>query len=65
MIAPKEQSSAVLLQWLSSEGLTASLSPRSDSVIVEASISRIEALLETTYEVFGNNTTAENCVRSE
>jgi tripeptidyl-peptidase-1 len=53
MISPKDQSKSLVLEWLNAEGLTASLSPRSDSVILEASISRIEKLLDTKYEVFG------------
>lgn len=54
MIAPKDESKELVMDWLSEEGLSsyATLSPRSDSVIVEASISQIEKLLKTDYSTF-------------
>jgi tripeptidyl-peptidase-1 len=54
MIAPKDESKTLVMNWLSSEGLSkyASLSPRSDNVIVEASISTIEKLLKAEYKAF-------------
>lgn len=43
------------MQWPESEHLSkhAVISPRSDSVIVEASINQIERLLKAEYTVFG------------
>jgi tripeptidyl-peptidase I len=57
MIAPKIESRELVMQWLNREGLAdhASLSPRLDSVIVQASISQIEALLNAEYNIFGEN----------
>ena len=42
-------------QWLKSEGLSehSTVSPRADSVIVEASVAQIEKLLNADYEAFG------------
>lgn len=55
MIAPKDESRDHVMQWLNNEGLEeyASLSQRGDSVIVEASISQIERLLNADYGAFG------------
>jgi tripeptidyl-peptidase-1 len=55
MIAPKDESRDLVMQWLNGEGLGeyASMSPRTDSVIVQASISRIEKLLKAEYSAFG------------
>jgi hypothetical protein len=55
MIAPKDESRELLMQWLDGEGLVdhVSLSPRLDSVIVQASISQIEKLLSAEYRAFG------------
>ena len=55
MIAPKEEASGLVLQWLESEGLAqnSAISSRSDSVVVEASISQIEKLLNAEYSAFG------------
>lgn len=56
MIAPKDESSDLVMKWLESQGLSkrATLSPRSDSIIVEASIAQIEKLLQAEYVPFGN-----------
>ena len=57
MIAPKDESGDLVMDWLNSAGLGshASLSQRGDSVIVEASISQIEKLLDAEYSAFGKN----------
>lgn len=54
MIAPKDESSELVLKWLASEGLRghASISPRSDAVIVDASVAEIEKLLNAEYTAF-------------
>jgi tripeptidyl-peptidase-1 len=54
MIAPKEESKQLLMQWLVEAGLDdhASLSARADSIIIQASISQIERLLNATYSIF-------------
>lgn len=54
MIAPKSDSSKLVMDWLDTEGLSnhASLSGRSDSVIVDASITQIEKLLKAKYMPF-------------
>lgn len=56
IIAPKDESTESVMAWLKSEGLTGEMSPRADSVIVEASISRVEKLLNAKYEAFGKPT---------
>jgi hypothetical protein len=55
MIAPKDDSRELVMKWLNSEGLgeRASLSPRADSIIVQASVSQIEKLLNAEYAPFG------------
>lgn len=55
IIAPREESSDLVLQWIRDAGLGdhATLSPRSDAVVVEASVSQIEKLLDAEYTSFG------------
>jgi hypothetical protein len=55
MIAPKDESRELVMKWLNSEGLgeNASLSSRADSIIVQASVSQIEKLLNAEYAPFG------------
>jgi tripeptidyl-peptidase-1 len=55
MVAPKDESSNLVMQWIESEGLGdhATISPRLDSVVVEASISQVEKLLNAEYTPFG------------
>lgn len=55
MIAPKSESADLVMKWLGSENLSNSavLSPRLDSVIVEASVTQIEKLLGAEYDAFG------------
>jgi tripeptidyl-peptidase-1 len=55
MIAPKDETSELVMQWIESEGLAdyATLSPRLDAVVIEASISKIEKLLDAEYEPYG------------
>jgi tripeptidyl-peptidase-1 len=57
MIAPKNESRDLVMNWLDLEGLSkyASLSARSDSVIVEASINQVEKLLSAEYSAFGKS----------
>lgn len=55
MIAPKDESRDLVLEWLDSRGLAdhASISPRSDTVTLQASVDQIEKLLNAEYEAFG------------
>lgn len=55
MIAPKDESRDLVMEWLASEGMSdvASLSAQSDSVIVEASLTQVEKLLNAEYSAFG------------
>lgn len=55
MIAPRDNSSELVMEWLKSEGLSghATISTRSDSVIIEASIRQIEKLLDAEYSAYG------------
>jgi hypothetical protein len=55
MIAPREESYDLVMQWIEKEELSnqAIASPLSDSVIVEASVSQIEKLLKAEYSAFG------------
>lgn len=55
MVAPKDESSDLVMQWIESEGLGkyATISERQDSVVIEASISKIEKLLKAEYAPFG------------
>jgi tripeptidyl-peptidase-1 len=57
MIAPKDESRDLVLQWLKIEGITnySSISTRGDSIIVKASISQIEKLLDAEYSSFGED----------
>ncbi|KAH6705429.1 peptidase S8/S53 domain-containing protein [Leptodontidium sp. MPI-SDFR-AT-0119] len=66
MIAPKSDSSKLVMDWLDTEGLSnhASLSGRSDSVIVDASITQIEKLLKAKYMPFIQKETGESAVRT-
>jgi tripeptidyl-peptidase-1 len=55
MIAPKDESSMLVMNWLADNGLSrhAALSARGDSVLVEASIAQVEKLLGAEYAAFG------------
>jgi tripeptidyl-peptidase-1 len=55
MIAPKDESHQLVMQWLESEGLKslAIPAPRGDSIVVQASISQIEKLLNAEYSSYG------------
>ena len=55
MIAPKDESKDLVMQWLESEGMSgeASLSPRLDAVVIETTVDKIEKLLKAEYSVFG------------
>ncbi len=55
MIAPKDESSNLVLQWLDTEGLSsrATVSSRGDSIVVQTSVSQVEKLLKAEYHVFG------------
>lgn len=57
MVAPKNESRDLVMQWLQTKDLSehAEVSPRSDSIIVKASISQIEKLLDAEYSPFGMN----------
>ena len=58
MIAPKAESRELVLQWLASEDFDGpvSISQRSDSIVLEASVSQIEKLLKAEYSTFGQST---------
>ncbi|KAG0650254.1 Tripeptidyl-peptidase sed3 [Hyphodiscus hymeniophilus] len=66
MIAPKDESSDLVMDWLKSQGLDnhATLSARGDSVILEASISQIEKLLDAEYSAFTHIETGSIVVRT-
>lgn len=66
MIAPKDESRDLVMQWLESEGLSnhAELSPRSDSVIVTASIAQVEILLNAEYSQFVRSGSGETVIRT-
>ncbi|QSZ32744.1 hypothetical protein DSL72_002323 [Monilinia vaccinii-corymbosi] len=66
MIAPKKQSRDLVLEWLATAGLTnqASISARGDSVIVEASVSKIEKLLQAKYNAYVHNGLNESAIRT-
>ncbi len=55
MIAPDDESRDIVMRWIEEAGLSsyAYLSPGSDNVILEASISQIENLLNAEYSSFG------------
>jgi tripeptidyl-peptidase I len=55
IIAPKDESRELVMQWLDGEGLGEyfTMSPRMDSVVVQASVSQIEKLLNAEYSAFG------------
>jgi tripeptidyl-peptidase-1 len=57
IIAPKKESRDLVLQWLEKEGLSehAMISSREDFIIVEASVAKIEKLLQAEYSTFGNS----------
>lgn len=59
MIAPKDESRELVIQWLIGAGLGehASVSPRTDSIIVEASVTQVEKLLNAEYNAFGKTLT--------
>lgn len=54
IIAPKEESGAMVMEWLAGHGLQnhAKYSKRGDAIIIEASISQIEELLDAEYSVY-------------
>lgn len=54
MIAPKDESKSLVLDWLNQQGLAnkTSVSTRGNTVIVKASVSEIETLLKAKYDTF-------------
>lgn len=54
IIAPKDESGSMIMEWLETKGLRshASYSKRGDSIIIEASVAQIESLLDAEYSVF-------------
>lgn len=54
IIAPKDESAALVMEWLETMGLRsyASLSKRGDSVIIEASVAQVERLLDAEYSAY-------------
>jgi tripeptidyl-peptidase-1 len=61
MVAPAEESTDLVMQWLQNEfsGPDAKVSQKGDYVTVEASVKKIEELLDAEYSVFG--TFAQTC----
>lgn len=53
MIAPAEESSDLVMQWLANELSGAKVSQKGDYVTVKASVNEIEELLDAEYSVFG------------
>lgn len=55
MIAPKQESSDLVMQWLKSDisSQNAKISTQGDYVTIEADVSTIEKLLDAEYSVFG------------
>lgn len=54
IIAPKDESGSMVMEWLETMGLRshALYSKRGDSIIIEASVSQIERLLDAEYSAF-------------
>ncbi|CAL3971137.1 unnamed protein product, partial [Diplocarpon coronariae] len=54
MIGPKDESMELVLEWLATEGLDehASASPRSDAIILTASVAQVERILDAEYSEF-------------
>jgi tripeptidyl-peptidase-1 len=57
MIAPAQESSDLVMQWLQNEfsGPDAKVTQKGDYVTVEASVKKIEELLDAEYSVFGTS----------
>ncbi|TVY82340.1 Tripeptidyl-peptidase sed3 [Lachnellula suecica] len=66
MIAPKDESKDLVMQWLEGEGLgdAASLSPRADSIIIKSTVDKIEKLLKAEYTAFIHTTSGKETVRT-
>ncbi|PQE08270.1 tripeptidyl-peptidase 1 precursor protein [Rutstroemia sp. NJR-2017a BVV2] len=66
MIAPKTESRDLVLQWLATAKLDsqATVSARGDSVILEATVSQIEELLQAEYNAYINKGLKEGAVRT-
>ncbi|KAH6660927.1 peptidase S8/S53 domain-containing protein [Truncatella angustata] len=66
MIAPKDESKSLVLDWLRQQGLAdnASISTRGNTIIVKATISQAEKLLEADYNTYTNAETGEQVVRT-
>ncbi|TVY38914.1 Tripeptidyl-peptidase [Lachnellula subtilissima] len=66
MIAPKDESKDLVMQWLESEGMSdeASLSPRLDTVLIQTTVDKIEKLLKAEYNAFIHATTGDEVLRT-
>ncbi|CAL3971136.1 unnamed protein product [Diplocarpon coronariae] len=66
MIGPKDESMELVLEWLATEGLDehASASPRSDAIILTASVAQVERILDAEYSEFVEAETGERAVRT-
>ncbi|KAI3393429.1 hypothetical protein diail_4265 [Diaporthe ilicicola] len=66
IIAPKDESGELVMAWLESAGLGdhATYSARGDSIMVDASVSQIEKLLDTEYNAYRNTETKEVVLRT-
>lgn len=66
IIAPKDESGELVMAWLQSAGLSdhATYSVRGDSIVVDASVSQIEKLLDTEYTAYRNTETKEVVLRT-
>lgn len=59
MIAPKDESKSLVMDWLSQQGLAdkASISSRGNTVIVKTTVAEAEALLEANYHTYSKSYT--------
>lgn len=66
IIAPRDESGDMVMSWLESAGLRshASYSPRGDSIIIEASVSQVERLLDAKYEPYVNTESHDSVLRT-
>ncbi|KAI0132691.1 peptidase S8/S53 domain-containing protein [Xylariales sp. AK1849] len=66
IIAPKDESKDLVLGWLRNQSLadSATVSPRGNTIILEASVSQLEKLLKTQYDVYSNAESGEEVVRT-
>ncbi|RDW69757.1 subtilisin-like protein [Coleophoma cylindrospora] len=66
MIAPKDESRDLVMNWLDKMGVKsqASMAPRGDAILVEASVADVEKLLGAEYSVFERTGYGETVIRT-